>query len=276
MASNLTRRLLVAAVGIPVVLAVAWLGGLFMALGLGMLAAVGVMEAGRMLTSVGTPFLPRLAPVVAAALPTVAWTTGAGGAALLLTGALLVMAAVATMAVPPAVGPFRATAVSFTITAYVGGLLAFALLLRETLVDGRRLGFLLFLLPVIVTWLSDTAAYFAGRTLGRRPLAPVVSPNKTVEGAVAGLLAGPIGALLVAHAAVPELVAVGSAEVAAAGAFIALAAVVGDLAESALKRECGAKDSSRLLPGHGGLLDRMDSLLWAFPVAWVCFSLMLG
>lgn len=276
MASNLTRRLLVAAVGIPIVLVVAWLGGVYMALGLGMLAAVGVMEAGRMLVASGSPFLPRLAPVLAAALPAVAWTTGADGAALLLTGGFLLMAAVATMGIPPAVGPFRATAVSFTATAYVGGLLAFALLLRESLVEDRALGFLLFLLPVIVTWLSDTAAYFAGRTLGRRPLAPVVSPNKTVEGAVAGLLAGPVGALLVAHAAIPELVAVGNSEVAAAGAFIAIAAIVGDLAESALKRECGAKDSSRLLPGHGGLLDRMDSLLWAFPVAWVSFSLMLG
>jgi len=270
MASNLTKRLLVAAVGIPIVVVVAWQGGVLMALGLGMLAAMGVLEAGRMLAGRGDPFLARMAPAVAAAIPAVAWTTGADGVALGLTGAFLLMAAVSTMRIPPPVGPFRATALSFTATVYVGGLLAFAILLRERLVDDRALGFALFLLPVVVTWLSDTAAYFAGRALGRRPMAPTVSPNKTVEGGIAGLLAGPVGALLVAHVAVPELVAAGNGPVAAAGLVIAAAAIFGDLAESALKRECGAKDSSNLLPGHGGLLDRMDSLLWAFPAAYVC------
>jgi len=276
MASNLARRLAVAAVGIPVVLVVAWLGGVFMAIGLGMLAAVGVLEAGRMLTARGAPFLATLAAPVAAAIPAVAWTTGADGVALGLTGALLVMAAVATMRIQPADGPFRATALSFTATIYVGGLLAFAILLRERLVDDRTLGFALFLLPVVVTWMSDTAAYFAGRVFGRRPLAPIVSPNKTVEGAVAGLVAGPVGALLVARLGAPELIAAGHGAVAAGGLAIAAAAIMGDLAESALKRECGAKDSSNLLPGHGGLLDRMDSLLWAFPTAYVWIRLLLG
>jgi phosphatidate cytidylyltransferase len=81
---------------------------------------------------------------------------------------------------------------------------------------------------------------------------------------------------LIAHLAVPELAAIGSGAVAAIGTAISAAAILGDLAESALKRECGAKDSSRLLPGHGGLLDRMDSLLWAFPVAYVGLWLTLG
>lgn len=276
MASNLAQRLVVAAVGIPIVVGVAWLGGVYMAIGLGMLAAIGVMEAGRMLSVRGAPFLARTAPAVAAAIPAVAWTTGADGVALGLTGAFLLMAAVTTMRVPPAVGPFRATALSFTATVYVGGLLAFAILLRERLVDDRALGFVLFLLPVVVTWLSDTAAYFAGRVFGTRPMAPIVSPNKTIEGGVAGLLAGPVGALLVAHVGAPELVAAGNGPVAGAGLVIAAAAILGDLAESALKRECGVKDSSGLLPGHGGLLDRMDSLLWAFPAAYVCLLLMLG
>jgi phosphatidate cytidylyltransferase len=276
MGSNLAKRLLVAAIGIPIVVVVAWLGGVFMAIGLGMLAAVGVMEACRMLIGRGAPFLARLAPAVAAAIPAVAWTTGADGVALGLTGALLLMTAVSTMRISPLVGPFRATALSFTATVYVGGLLAFAILLRERLVDDRALGFALFLLPVVVTWLSDTAAYFGGRVLGRRPLAPIVSPNKTVEGGIAGLLAGPVGALVVAHVAAPELVVAGNGPIAAAGLVIAAAAILGDLSESALKRECGAKDSSSLLPGHGGLLDRMDSLLWAFPAAYVCLSWMLG
>lgn len=276
MGSNLGRRLAVAAVGIPVVLAVAWSGGVVMAVGLGVLAAIGVSEIGRMLTLRRVPFLLGLAPIAAAALPAVAWTTGATGTALVLTGTLLAMTVVATARIPPDVGPFRATSLSFTSVAYVGGLLAFALLLRERLVEDRALGFALFLLPVVVTWLSDTAAYFAGRAFGKHPLAPIVSPNKTIEGGVAGLLAGPVAALLIAHVAVPELAAIGDGAVAATGTLISAAAIFGDLAESALKRECGAKDSSHLLPGHGGLLDRMDSLLWAFPVAYVCLWYYLG
>ncbi|MGD8497164.1 MAG: phosphatidate cytidylyltransferase [Gemmatimonadales bacterium] len=274
--SNLGRRLAVAAVGIPIVMVVAWSGGVVMAIGLGLLAAIGVGEIGRMLSARGRPFLPGIAPVAAAALPAVAWTAGAGGGVLALAATLLAMSVVSTARIPPEVGPFRATAASFTAVAYVGGLLAFALLLRERLVEDRTLGFALFLVPVAVTWLSDTAAYFAGRAFGRRPLAPIVSPNKTIEGGIAGLLAGPVTALLIAHLAVPELAAIGSAAVAATGTMISAAAIFGDLAESALKRECGAKDSSRLLPGHGGLLDRMDSLLWAFPVAYACFWFYLG
>ncbi len=276
MASNLTKRLVVAAVGIPVVVVVAWKGGVVMAIGLGILAAVGVGEVSRMLAERRQPFLYRLAPVVAAALPTLAWTTGAGGTATGLTAAFLAMFVVATMRVPPERGPFRAVALSFTAAAYVGGLLAFALLLRERLVADRVLGLALFFLPVVVTWLADTAAYFAGRAFGSHPMAPVVSPNKTVEGGIAALLAGPVGALAVAHLAVPELVEIGTAGLVVTGTLIAAAAVFGDLAESALKRECGVKDSSQLLPGHGGLLDRMDSLLWSFPVAYFCLVYYLG
>lgn len=275
MASNLARRLAVAAVGIPLVLAVAWVGGLVMAIGLGLLAAVGVDEVRRMLAQRGTVFLPRLAPVVAAALPAAAWAGGAQGAVAVLAAGLLAMTAVATLRIPPVEAPFRAAALGFTSAAYVGGLLAFALLTRERLVADRQLGFVLFLMPVAVTWLADTAAYFAGRAFGRRPMAPIVSPNKTVEGGVAGLLAGPVAALLLARLAVPELAAAGDLAVAGTGAAIAAGAILGDLVESAMKRECGVKDSSRLLPGHGGLLDRMDSLLWAFPVAWACLALLL-
>lgn len=276
MASNLAKRLVVAALGIPIVVVVAWTGGVVMAIGLGILGAVGVGEVSRMLAERRQPFLYRLAPVVAASLPTVAWTMGSAGTVAVLTGVLLAMLAVSTLRVPPEIGPFRAAALSFTAAAYVGGLLAFALLLRERLVPDRALGFALFLLPVVVTWLVDTAAYFAGRAFGRRPMAPVVSPNKTVEGGIAGLLAGPVGALLVAYLAVPELAEIGPVGLAVTGSMIAAAAVLGDLAESALKRECGVKDSSRLLPGHGGLLDRMDSLLWAFPVAYFCLVYYLG
>lgn len=275
MAGNLARRLAVAAVGIPVVLLVAWLGEVVLAIGLGVLAVVAVGELGRMLSAIDRPFLRRLAPAAAAALPTVAWTIGWDGFALFAVGALVVMLGVATLRIPPDRGPFEASALSFTGVLYVGGLLSFALLLREDLADDRTFGFALFLLPVVITWVADTAAYFAGRAFGRRPMAPIVSPNKTVEGGLAGLLAGPLAALAMAYLAVPGLAALGPVRLAVTGLLVAAAAILGDLTESALKRECGVKDSSNLLPGHGGLLDRMDSLLFAFPVAYLCLAVWL-
>jgi len=275
MSSELPRRLAVAAIGIPIVVIVAWWGGVVMAVGLGILAAGAVWECGRMFTSRGDRFLMTTAMLGAAALPFVAWETGPKGAALLLTLVFLAMAAMAALRIPPDQGPFRATALSFGACFYVGGLLSYAMLLRETLTTDQRLGTALFLLPVGITWLADTAAYFAGRAFGKRPLAPIISPNKTMEGGLAGLLAGPIGALLLARIAIPEVYSLGVARVALVGTLVAGAAILGDLVESAIKRECGVKDSSGLLPGHGGLLDRMDSLLWAIPVAYLSLRLLL-
>jgi phosphatidate cytidylyltransferase len=275
MASELPRRLAVAAIGIPIVVIVAWLGGVVMAVGLGLLAAGGVWEFGRMFTTRGDRFLIRTAVVGAAALPFVVWSTGPAGAALFLTVQLLAVTAIAALRIPPEDGPFRVAALSFGACVYVGGLLSYAMLLRETLTVDQRLGTALFLLPVGITWLADTAAYFAGRALGRRPLAPIISPNKTMEGGFAGLLAGPIAALFLARMAIPEFFALGSVQVALVGLLIAVAAILGDLVESAIKRECGVKDSGGLLPGHGGLLDRMDSLLWAIPVAYLSLRVLL-
>lgn len=115
-----------------------------------------------------------------------------------------------------------------------------------------------------VVWAADTGAYFAGRTLGRTKLAPTISPNKTVEGLVGGILAGVIvgcafGALAGARGATLGLVAT-------AAFAAAMFSVIGDLFESLLKRHVGVKDSGHLLPGHGGVLDRIDGVLAALPV----------
>ena len=275
MNSELPRRLAVAAIGIPIVVIVAWWGGAVMAVGLGLLAAGAVWECGRMFTARGDRFLSRIAMLGAAVLPFVVWATGPEGAAFLLTMFFLAIVAIATLQIPPDDGPFRAAALSFGACVYVGGLLSYAMLLRETLTVDQRLGTALFLLPVGITWLADTAAYFAGRAFGKRPMAPIISPNKTIEGGLAGLLAGPIGALLLARIAIPEVFALGFVRVALVGILVAGAAILGDLVESAIKRECGVKDSSGLLPGHGGLLDRMDSLLWAIPVAYLSLRVLL-
>jgi phosphatidate cytidylyltransferase len=132
--------------------------------------------------------------------------------------------------------------------------------------SGRDLLVFLFL----IIWTGDALAYFIGRALGRTPLLPRVSPNKTVEGLVGGLL----GSLLIGWAfAQWRWHGVGWWRVTVVAGFIAAAGQAGDLAESALKRGSNLKDSGALLPGHGGLLDRMDSLLFAVPALWAMLAL---
>lgn len=268
--SDLGKRLAVAAVGIPISVAVARVGGPVMAAGLGVLAALGVRELAAMAKGKGGRVATSIAIPAAAAFPMVVLYWGATGAWALTTLILLEAAGYWTLRIAPEDGPATAAATTAMGAIYVGGLLSFGIGLRETILPGAVDGTLLFFLPVAVTWLADTAAYFGGRAFGRRPMAPRVSPNKTVEGGVFGLLAGPIGVLAYATFLLPGVAeSLGAGLLVVLGFLISAAAILGDLSESALKRECGVKDSSNLLPGHGGVLDRLDSLLWSIPVAYL-------
>lgn len=131
---------------------------------------------------------------------------------------------------------------------------------------GQKLIFLLFL----VIWAGDISAYFVGRSLGRHLLSPRVSPKKTVEGAVAGLA----GSLLIAGAFAHWFWQTADLKtVILLAGLIAIAGQIGDLAESAMKRGAGMKDSGSILPGHGGLLDRVDALLFGAPTLWLVLML---
>ncbi|MBV9355771.1 MAG: phosphatidate cytidylyltransferase [Chloroflexi bacterium] len=149
-------------------------------------------------------------------------------------------------------------ALSVALALYVGGLMQFYLPLRR-LPDGG----LWVVSLLVLSWVCDSCAYFVGRAFGRRRLAPRISPSKSVEGAAAGLagaaLVGAIIGLVVDH---------GAGLMAGYGLAIGVATVIGDLAESGLKRQTGVKDSGVLIPGHGGILDRMDSLLFCAPIAY--------
>jgi phosphatidate cytidylyltransferase len=122
----------------------------------------------------------------------------------------------------------------------------------------------LLMFALVITWAGDTAAYFAGRELGKHHIAPKISPNKTWEGTIASLL----GALIVAVVFAKYFLAVPTAHMLAMAAVANVAGQAGDLLESAYKRSAGVKDSGSLLPGHGGVLDRIDALILAIPVVW--------
>jgi phosphatidate cytidylyltransferase len=159
------------------------------------------------------------------------------------------------------------TMVGLTSLCYVGVLMGHAVLLHQ-LPDGRAL--ILFLLAV--TWTGESAAYVVGSVVGRHPLAPAISPGKTIEGAVGQLLAS-VGAGLALGWLVPGW---SSVEAAAAGLLLGFVGQVGDLAESVIKRSVGAKDTGALIPGHGGLLDRVDGLLFNTPALFYCVSVLGG
>lgn len=274
---ELSTRLLVAALGVPLCVLVVWIGGLVFALGLGVLAGVGLWEFAGMFRvraertgADGEPFM-AFGVVAAAALPPLALLAGLEAVWAVTPVLLLATGAWALATRSPSGGPVTGAGLTVFGALYVGGLLAFGVPLRD-LGASRAAGTLLFFLPVVVTWGTDTAAYFGGRRLGRRPLAPRVSPNKTVEGALSAVVAGPVVALAYAALLLPLVdVGLGPGRVATFGLAAALAGIVGDLVESLAKRECGVKDASRILPGHGGVLDRLDSLLWVFPVAYLFF-----
>jgi phosphatidate cytidylyltransferase len=170
---------------------------------------------------------------------------------------------------------------------YVGWLLSHAVVLREfyTQVVSREgpaaaqalsvvpdSGAFLLVYSLTAVYLCDTGAYFAGRAYGRRKLAPRISPSKTVEGAVGGLVAGTLGGLAMKSIFDffwPALSAcIGYSTAALFGLIIAAAGMVGDLVESLLKRDARVKDAGTLLPGMGGLLDRVDSALLGIPVTY--------
>lgn len=134
-------------------------------------------------------------------------------------------------------------------------------------VSGRGLAWVL--IALFVTWLSDTAAYLVGRRWGRSKLFPRVSPNKTVEGAIAGLLAAAITALVCTTAFRLDLDPVTALGI---GVLLGGAGMLGDLSESMIKRQHGVKDSGALIPGHGGMYDRIDALLVVLVVTWVIAS----
>lgn len=281
--SETTTRVAVAAAGIPVAVGAVYLGGWVLAALLAIMGGLAALEFFRMIE--GKRVVPLRIPgvVLAVALVVTAAASAergpeASGFVLLVTLALLAIAGAAIWERGVEGEPILAVSTTVTGALYTGGLLSFGLYLRHLPGHaGHWHGTALVFFPVLLTWASDTFAYFAGRAWGTRKLIPHVSPGKTVQGAlgaVVGTVAVAIGyAFLLARFPTyrPNLV-----EAAAFGLLISVTAQLGDLVESLFKRDAGVKDSGTLFPGHGGALDRLDSLLYTLPLAYLYFHWVVG
>ena len=254
--STFLSRLLVVAIGAPIVLGALWLGGWW----LFVLVALGSVVALHEFYAMARPLRPlvlagyagAIAALVGAKLGGVEWMLGGFLSTLVLAFLFFL---VATTRAP------ATAAISSTVfgAAWIGFGLGFLLLLRAV-PDGRLAAFTV----IIAVWVDDTAAYLIGRAVGRHKFSPAISPAKTWEGFVAGTAAGVFAVFVSLYH--QDFLSIADSIV--LGVVVTVAAALGDLFESAFKRDLEVKDSGRLLAGHGGVLDRVDAFLFALPAAY--------
>ena len=257
---NLLLRILTAVIGLPVLFAVFWIGDPLVSITVSLIAVGAVLEfylligmrwnapailIGLLFTAlflVGVIFFDAIVlPVLAAA-----------SVALCLGVLYLKQRQQFSLVGPIMWGGLGAFLITWP--------LAHAILLRD-LSQGRDWVFY----ALVTVFAADAGAYFVGKAVGQRKLAPRISPNKTMEGAGGGIAAAIIlGTLVHSLMGLPGALA----PIAALSAIVALVSMAGDLAESYLKRRVGAKESGKLLPGHGGILDRLDSVVFAIPLVY--------
>lgn len=280
--SETLKRLLVAAVGIPVALVAVLAGGWWLAALVLAASVLGAREFYRMAAKKAARPLEMLGAVLAGAFVVEAAATlesgpGLGFGITLLVGTLVIVtAAIWTRGVEGE--PLLSISTTIVGALYTGGLLSYGIYLRHLPgVESALHGSALVFAPLLLTWTSDTFAYFVGRKWGTRKLIPRVSPGKTVQGAIGAVVGTVLVAVGYSHILYRfPAYQLGWVDAAVFGLLISVAAQVGDLAESLFKRDAGVKDSGALLPGHGGVLDRVDSLLFTLPVAYVFFRTIAG
>ena len=303
MTNNVTR-VAVAAVAIPLALGIVWYGGFALALLVMVAAVLGTRELFSLAERNGVRPLRGLGLTLAALAPFVTWllasqpSTGIGTGVFgmpVLSGTLALLGAIpawllaqwplAAAITPivvlagilwkrsPADRPLSAVAVTLFAPIYCGALPSAILVIRYAAGPGQSwpATWLVFF-PLAVTWICDSFAMWGGKLIGGPKLAPTISPGKTRAGGISGLIGGVLAAVLFVPLALEPLGrGFPLAMAATMGLILAATAQIGDLAESLLKREADVKDSSGLIPGHGGVLDRLDSLYFVLPVAAVLF-----
>jgi len=281
---NLVRRVGFAVVAIPLALGIIWYGGLPLAFLLALAAALGTKELFGLAVRQGIRPARVFGLVTAAALAPLVYATivapdvralVAPGWPYLVALWLVGLLSWALVARAPAEKPLAAVSVTVFAVLYTSALPAFLIVIRHAQFAERSwpAAWLVFF-PLVVTWVCDTAAMFGGRLFGGPKLAPTISPGKTRSGAAAGVLGGLLVAPIFSAAVFPRLgIQASLGQLLVIAAVLSVIGQIGDLAESLFKREAGVKDSSQLIPGHGGVLDRFDSLYFVIPVAAAMYRL---
>lgn len=269
--SNNFRRILTAVVAAPIVLGLAYQGGLAFAALIALIGGVGQTEFYRMARATGAD------PNVTAGL--VLGGLVVGGCVWPSVGPWAALCLILFVVLAPFVLPQTHFLSSFAVTlagvVYPTGLLGSLVLLREarsaTVTDDTAFWFVV--LTFLLVWATDIFAYYVGRAVGTRALAPSISPNKTWEGTLGGLGAAAVTAVALKLAVLDLLPWAHLAVLVVIGGGLSQ---IGDLMESQLKRSTGADDSSDLLPGHGGVLDRFDAMAVAAPLIYLYLSHVVG
>lgn len=268
----LRTRVLSAAVLIPLVAALTWAGGWILAGALLLVAVRAAYEFFGLMEQAGyRPSLPAAGLIVAGLLAAARFPE------LELTGLVLAAAVVGTLTWqllrPPEGKPTQSWALTLGGALWLGWLIAHFVLLRDlSPAFGWGLGTRWLIVMFLVTWINDSVAYFVGKAIGRHPCAPYLSPKKTWEGTIGGWLGGVAATLLLGW----WLVDLPWVHGLILGALVATVAPFGDLAKSMIKRQMGVKDFSALIPGHGGMFDRIDSLLFVAPTIFYYATLVVG
>lgn len=273
--SNPIKRLLTAAVAIPILYIIFLIGGLLYLLFFLILILVGQIEYQKLLESKNLPN-EKILGIVSSLLMGVSAYLGYYYFTFCFTALILLI-----LVLDLRKGDFSQTVTNIGATLfgviYLGWLLSHAILLRnigqneniraysENNQGLGDLGFFLVVFAVACTFLNDTGAYYTGTLIGKHKLAPKISPGKTIEGTVGGIVVCIIAGLIVNFLFGYPL---SSDWTIAFALLVGIAAILGDLVESSIKRGAGIKDSGDIVPGHGGVLDRFDSLIFVFPASY--------
>jgi phosphatidate cytidylyltransferase len=267
----LRTRVLSAVVLIPLVAGLTYAGGWLLAAALFVVSVRAAYEVFQLMRKAGyRPSLAASAAVMAALL------VSARLPDLYLTGLVLSVSVMVTLIwqllCPPEGHPTQSWALTLSIALWIGWLIGHFVLLRDLSAPfGWGIGTRWLAVMFLVTWINDSAAYFVGKAIGRHPCAPYLSPKKTWEGTVGGWFGG-VAATMLLGAWLVDLPWVHGV---ALGALVATVAPFGDLAKSMVKRQMQVKDFSALIPGHGGMFDRIDSLLFVAPAIYYYVTFVL-
>ena len=271
--AGLVPRLLVALVGVPCLYLITQRGGFFFLALVDLIILLGLREFYILMKTKGYEPFEVLGYSCALSISAYAWRQGVA-VPLILTGSLLLIMIRELWRREPrrALGHIAVTVFGIMYVGWLGSHLVMMRPFPASLGLEDSLGAHLVFLTALVVWFTDTAAYLAGVAIGRHKLAPRISPKKTIEGAVGGLVGGALAGYLATHWFVGFLTPLAGSLLGLLGAAVGQ---LGDLVESMLKRDVGLKDSAELIPGHGGVLDRFDSLLFTGPVFYYFFRLFI-